>query len=100
METTIVYWGYIGIMENGMQTTIVCWGYMGITGKKMETTVMMGCIGFRVHPKYKTAGASCCGGSALRVRFQRRCKRYSSTWRQTRFLSHLFADSPNFRLGL
>ena len=24
METTIVYWGYIGIMENKMETTI--WG--------------------------------------------------------------------------
>ena len=28
METTIVYWGYIGIMENKMETTIVYWGYM------------------------------------------------------------------------
>ena len=29
METTIVYWGYIGIMENEMETTIVYWGYIG-----------------------------------------------------------------------
>ena len=27
METTIVYWGYIGIMENKMETTII--GYFG-----------------------------------------------------------------------
>ena len=25
METTIVYWGYIGIIENKMETTIL-WG--------------------------------------------------------------------------
>ena len=30
METTIVYWGYIGIMEKKMETTIVYWGYIGI----------------------------------------------------------------------
>ena len=29
METTIVYWGYIGIMENHMETTIVYWGMSG-----------------------------------------------------------------------
>ena len=28
METTIVYWGYIGIMENKMETTIMA--YIGI----------------------------------------------------------------------
>ena len=39
METTIVYWGYIGTMENKMQTTIVYWGYIGIIEKKMETTI-------------------------------------------------------------
>ena len=27
METTIVYWGYIGIMEKRMETSIVYWGY-------------------------------------------------------------------------
>ena len=37
METTIVYWGYIGIMEKNMETTIVYWGYIGIVEKKMET---------------------------------------------------------------
>ena len=30
MEATIVYWGYIGIMENKMEATIVYWGYIGI----------------------------------------------------------------------
>ena len=29
METTIVYGGYIGIMEKKMETTIVHWGYVG-----------------------------------------------------------------------
>ena len=27
METTIVYWGYIGIMENKMETTILGLGF-------------------------------------------------------------------------
>ena len=39
MEATIVYWGYIGIMENKMEATIVYWGYIGIMEKKMETTI-------------------------------------------------------------
>ena len=30
METTMVYWGYMGIMENKMETTMVYWGYIGI----------------------------------------------------------------------
>ena len=30
--TTIVYWGYIGIMEKNMETTIVYCGYIGVTG--------------------------------------------------------------------
>ena len=42
METTIVYWGYIGIMEKKMETTIVYWGYMGIMEKRMETTKYIG----------------------------------------------------------
>ena len=29
METTIIYWGCIGIMENKMETTIIYWGYIG-----------------------------------------------------------------------
>ena len=33
METTIVYWGYIGIMDNKMETTIVYWGYIGMKRK-------------------------------------------------------------------
>ena len=51
METTLVYWGYVGIMEKKMETTtIVYWGYIGIMGyigvihgimeKKVETTVV------------------------------------------------------------
>ena len=34
METTIVCWGYLGIMEKKMETTIVCWGYLGDNGKE------------------------------------------------------------------
>ena len=40
METTIVYWVYIGIMEKRMETTIVYWGYIGRMEKKMETTIV------------------------------------------------------------
>ena len=40
METVIVFSGYIGIMEKRMETTIVFWGYMGIMEKKMETTIV------------------------------------------------------------
>ena len=47
METTIVYWGYIGlywgclgIMEKEMETTIVYGGYTGMMEPKMETTIM------------------------------------------------------------
>ena len=40
METTILYWGYIGIMEKKMETTILYWGYIGIIEKKMETTIL------------------------------------------------------------
>ena len=33
METTVVYWdyigGYMGMMENKMETTIVYWDYIG-----------------------------------------------------------------------
>ena len=36
METTIVYWGYIGIMEKKMETTVVYWGYIGIMEKKWK----------------------------------------------------------------
>ena len=34
METTIVYWGYMGIMEKKMETTIVYWGLYGDNGKE------------------------------------------------------------------
>ena len=30
VETTIVCWGYIKIMEKIMETTLVCWVDMGI----------------------------------------------------------------------
>ena len=40
METTIVYWGYIGIMEK----KIVYWGYIGIMEPNMKT-VILGYIG-------------------------------------------------------
>ena len=33
METAIVYWAYIGVMEKTMDTTIVYWGYTGIMEK-------------------------------------------------------------------
>ena len=39
METTVVYRGYIGIMEKKMETTIVSWGYRGIVENKMETLI-------------------------------------------------------------
>ena len=35
METTIVCWGYIGIMEKKMETTMVSWGYIGIMGTRI-----------------------------------------------------------------
>ena len=28
METTILYWGYIGIMDKKMEATILDWGYI------------------------------------------------------------------------
>ena len=46
LYTTIVYWGYIGIMEKKMETTIIIIGYMGLRGyigimeKNMETTII------------------------------------------------------------
>ena len=42
METTIVYWGYTGIMEKKMETSVVYWGYIGVMEKKMETSVVSG----------------------------------------------------------
>ena len=49
METTIVYWGYIGVMETNMETTIVYWGYMGVMENNMETTIgfAVSGLGFR-----------------------------------------------------
>ena len=42
METTIVYWGYVGIMEKRMETTTVCWGYIGIVAQKTDETILTG----------------------------------------------------------
>ena len=39
-ETTIVYRGYIGIMEDKLETTLVNWGFIGIMENKMETTIV------------------------------------------------------------
>ena len=32
METTIIYWGYIGVVEKNMETTILDWSSIGIMG--------------------------------------------------------------------
>ena len=45
MESTIVYWGYIGILENKMETTIVYWGYTGTMENEMETTMVFAARG-------------------------------------------------------
>ena len=39
-QTTTIYWGNIGIMENKMETTIIYWGNIGIMENKMETTII------------------------------------------------------------
>ena len=38
METTQIYWGYIGIMENKTETIIVYWDYFRRMQNKIETT--------------------------------------------------------------
>ena len=39
METAIVCWRYMEMIEKRMETTrIVCWSYMGIMEKSTETT--------------------------------------------------------------
>ena len=48
METTIIYKGYIGIMEKQMETTIVYRGYIGIREKQMETTMIHEYVIFRI----------------------------------------------------
>ena len=40
LETTMVHWVYIGIMEKKMETAMVYWVYIGIMAKKMETTMV------------------------------------------------------------
>ena len=49
METTIVYWYNVGIMENRMETTIVYWYNIGIMENRMETTIMGQSLGNIVH---------------------------------------------------
>ena len=44
METTIVYWGSIGIVEHKMETTIVFWGYIGIREMKWKLVVFLNVI--------------------------------------------------------
>ena len=44
MEATIVYWGYIGTMENRMEAAIVYWGYIGIMENRMEAAIVYGVI--------------------------------------------------------
>ena len=39
----IVYWGYIGIMENEREATVGYWGCIGIMENKMEATVVYCC---------------------------------------------------------
>ena len=48
MEATIVYWGYLGMMEKKVETTILYWGYVGIMEKKMKTTGVGSVLGFRI----------------------------------------------------
>ena len=40
METTIVDWGYTGIVENEIENAIVYCAPTGITENKMETTTV------------------------------------------------------------
>ena len=59
METILVYWVYIGIMEKNMETTIVYWGYIGRMEKNMET-IIMGYIGYILYsPKIYEAPKTC-----------------------------------------
>ena len=69
METTIVYWGYIGKMEKKMETTIVYWGYIGKMEKKMETTIVYwGYIG-KMEKKMETTIVYCIGPCFCSSRF-------------------------------
>ena len=52
METTIVYWGYLGIMEKKMEATTASWGYLGMMEKKMEATVIVWVSELRVLKAY------------------------------------------------
>ena len=40
MEATMVYRGYIRIMEKKMEATMVFWGYIKIMEKKMQATIV------------------------------------------------------------
>ena len=39
METTLIYWGYIGIVENKLESIVASWDYIGIMENKMETII-------------------------------------------------------------
>ena len=54
METTIVYRGDIGIMENKVETTIVYRGDIGIMGNEVETTIVDWCNIGRMENKMET----------------------------------------------
>ena len=41
METTVVHWGYMGIVTKQMEISIVYWSYIGIMEKKKENIVMV-----------------------------------------------------------
>ena len=41
MQTTVVHWGYMGIMAKKMEASTVYWGYIGIMEKKKENIVMV-----------------------------------------------------------
>ena len=47
METAIVYWGCIGIMEKKMETTIVYWGYIGYMGSCQNYGPFLGTLNIR-----------------------------------------------------
>ena len=48
METTIVYWGAIGIVEQKMETTILFWSLIGIRENEMETSSISQCYQYAI----------------------------------------------------
>ena len=41
MKTTVVCWGYIGIMEESMENAVVYWGYMLFLSFLSVFTILM-----------------------------------------------------------